>query len=71
MTHEEAKKQGKPLHRAIMGQYHPVNEVRITKLKGELVRWEKEKQRALKNLKLERTEQQQQQQASSSDDSTS
>lgn len=51
MSHEMAAKENQPLHRAIMGINHPVNEVRIEKLKGELVRWEMEKRSALDRMR--------------------
>ncbi|KAJ8072510.1 hypothetical protein PM082_016069 [Marasmius tenuissimus] len=39
------------LARRIMGSAHPVNEVRVDKLKSELVRWETERRAALLRLK--------------------
>ena len=39
------------LARRIMGSAHPVNEVRVDKLKSELVRWEIERRAALLRLK--------------------
>ncbi|KAH7911675.1 hypothetical protein BJ138DRAFT_1006101 [Hygrophoropsis aurantiaca] len=42
---------GWTLARRIMGSSHPVNEVRVEKLKGELVRWELEKRVALHKLR--------------------
>jgi hypothetical protein len=36
-----------------MGSSHPVNEVRVEKLREELVRWELEKQVVLRRLRAE------------------
>jgi hypothetical protein len=41
-----------PGHR-IMGSSHPVNEVRVERLKQELLRWETEKQAVLSQMQLQ------------------
>uniref|UniRef100_A0A0W0EZN5 Peptidase M48 domain-containing protein n=1 Tax=Moniliophthora roreri TaxID=221103 RepID=A0A0W0EZN5_MONRR len=48
---EEKLSKGEGLARRIMGSGHPVNEVRVEKLKSELVRWETERRAALLRLK--------------------
>lgn len=40
--------------RQIMGSAHPVNEVRVERLKEELLRWDTEKQNVLRRLQWER-----------------
>lgn len=39
-----------PLARRIMSAGHPANEIRVEKLKTELLRWENERQEALNRL---------------------
>jgi hypothetical protein len=36
-----------------MGETHPLNEERVTRLRGELSRWEKERKLALKKIEKE------------------
>ncbi|KAL4062899.1 peptidase family M48-domain-containing protein [Scleroderma yunnanense] len=52
VTHSESSNGNRPLARRIMGASHPVNEVRVDKLKGELLRWELEKRVALQKSKV-------------------
>ena len=37
----------------IMGETHPLNEERVTRLKGELARWDRERKKALKKIEDE------------------
>jgi hypothetical protein len=52
LTRAESFEQHESLQRRIMGSGHPVNEVRVERLKSELTRWEKERREALSQLSV-------------------
>lgn len=53
---DEPMSKGEHLIRRITGSGHPVNEVRVDKLKSELVRWETERRAALARSRLSQEE---------------